>query len=220
MSTPTGDPGEPQHGSQPGGQGGDQYGGGQQPGGQPYGDQQQGGQQDGSGQQYGAPQYPDQQYGQPGGEQYGGQPYGAGQYGAGQYGEAYPGGGPGQPAAAPRNGLGTAALVLGIIGLVLAITVVLFWLGGVLGLVAIILGILGMGRAKRGEATNRGVAIGGLVTGILALVGAIVIGVVTAVLVSAVGGSGLVQCVEAAQGDQARIQQCTEQFGQQLEGTG
>jgi len=67
---------------------------------------------------------------------------------------------------APRNGLGTAALVLGIVGLLLVITVA----GGVIcGVLAIVFGFVGHSRAKRGVATNGGAAIAGAVMGIVAI---------------------------------------------------
>ncbi|MEU8705922.1 DUF4352 domain-containing protein [Streptomyces sp. NPDC048565] len=76
-----------------------------------------------------------------------------------------------------RNGLGTAALVLGIIGTVSGLIPFFFWLAGILGLIALILGLAGRGRAKRGEATNKGVttfgAALGLVSLILSVVGAV-----------------------------------------------
>lgn len=87
-------------------------------------------------------------------------PYGQPPYAAGGYGSPYPYG------TAPKNGLGTAALVLGIIGVVLSWTV---YLGVILGALAIIFGGIGLGRAKRGEATNRGSAMAGLVLGIVAI---------------------------------------------------
>lgn len=64
-------------------------------------------------------------------------------------------------AAAPRNGMGTAALVLGILGLVL---------GCILSGLAIIFGSVGIGRANRGEATNKGAATAGLILGIVGFV--------------------------------------------------
>ncbi|WP_327367843.1 DUF4190 domain-containing protein [Streptomyces sp. NBC_01217] len=87
------------------------------------------------------------------------------------------------PAQAPgtrpaRNGLGIAALVLGVIGAVSGLIPFLFWLAGTLGVIALILGLAGRGRAKRGEATNKGVttfgAVLGLVSLILAVVGAVI----------------------------------------------
>lgn len=76
-----------------------------------------------------------------------------------------------------RNGLGISALVLGIIGTVSGLVPFFFWLAGILGLIALILGLAGRGRAKRGEATNKGVttfgAVLGLVSLILSVVGAV-----------------------------------------------
>jgi membrane-bound ClpP family serine protease len=77
----------------------------------------------------------------------------------------------------PSNGVGVAALVVGVVALVLAILVVFFPLAGLLGLIALILGVVGMGRASRGVANNRGQALGGLITGLLALIIAIAVGV-------------------------------------------
>ncbi|MET3803735.1 hypothetical protein ABIB25_000721 [Nakamurella sp. UYEF19] len=113
--------------------------------------------------------YPPPGYPQPAPGQLG---YPQGPYGQPAYGQPGYGGYP-----APRNGLGTAALVLGIIGVVLSWTV---YAGFVLGVLAICFGGVGLGRAKRGEATNRGSAMAGLVLGIIAvalLVVLIVIGV-------------------------------------------
>ncbi|MFD8555503.1 DUF4190 domain-containing protein [Streptomyces fradiae] len=97
------------------------------------------------------------------------------------YGASYPA--PPAPPAQPRNGLGTAALVLGIIGTVVALIPLLFWLGAILGVIALILGAVGMGRAKRGDATNRGVAIAGTVLGVVALIVGVVMGVLTVIAV-------------------------------------
>jgi len=116
------------------------------------------------------PQYGSQpQYGQP---QYGGQPP--------QYGEQpYPqspsyGSSPGGPGdgGGHRNGMGIAALILGILGLLTS------WLlfGGLFGLLAIVLGFVGLGRVRRGEASNRGMAITGIVLGLLSVAVAVLIG--------------------------------------------
>jgi multisubunit Na+/H+ antiporter MnhB subunit len=51
--------------------------------------------------------------------------------------------------------------------------VLFFPIAALLGIIAIILGIIGMGRARRGEADNRGQALAGLVTGVVALLVAI-----------------------------------------------
>ncbi|MES9510122.1 DUF4352 domain-containing protein [Streptomyces sp. NPDC000609] len=78
-----------------------------------------------------------------------------------------------------RNGLGIAALVLGVIGAVSGLVPFLFWLAGVLGLIALILGLAGRGRAKRGEATNKGVTTFGAVLGLISLILAVVGAVIT-----------------------------------------
>jgi hypothetical protein len=86
---------------------------------------------------------------------------------------------------APRNGLGTAALVLGIIG------VVLCWVpftGWALNILAIIFGAVGRKRAADGLATNKSSAVAGLVLGVVGLGVWIVIIVM---FVSAVGTIGV-----------------------------
>ena len=78
------------------------------------------------------------------------------------------------PPAAPRqvmrNGLGTAALILGIIGTLSGLIPLLFWLAGTLGLIALILGLVGKGRVKRGEANNKGVTLTGAILGLVSLI--------------------------------------------------
>lgn len=91
-----------------------------------------------------------------------------------------PAGAPGHHAPA-RNGLGIAALILGIIGFLSGIPMILFWLAGPLGLLALIFGLVGMGRAKKGQATNKGVALTGTILGALGIVLAIV-GLIVTVL--------------------------------------
>ncbi|MEU6977037.1 MULTISPECIES: DUF4190 domain-containing protein [unclassified Streptomyces] len=95
-----------------------------------------------------------------------------------------PWGAPGmQPPVQPRNGLGTSALVLGIVGLLFAIIPFLFWLGGILGLLALIFGIVGASRAGKGLATNKGMAVTGLVLGALSILVSIIWTVVIATAV-------------------------------------
>ncbi|MFE7550925.1 DUF4190 domain-containing protein [Streptomyces gardneri] len=92
------------------------------------------------------------------------------------------------PAAAPRqvmrNGLGTAALILGIIGTVSGLIPLLFWLAGTLGVIALILGLVGKGRVKRGEASNKGVTITGAILGLASLILATVGLIITVTAVS------------------------------------
>ncbi|MEU7059695.1 DUF4190 domain-containing protein [Streptomyces sp. NPDC046197] len=70
----------------------------------------------------------------------------------------------------PSNGMGTTGLVLGIIGLVCSLTFILWFFGVLLGILGIIFGAIGRGKANRGEATNKGAATAGLVCGIVATV--------------------------------------------------
>ncbi|MGJ5753016.1 uncharacterized protein DUF4190 [Streptomyces puniciscabiei] len=70
----------------------------------------------------------------------------------------------------PSNGMGTTGLVLGIIGVVCSLTIAMEILGMILGILAIIFGAIGRGKANRGEATNKGAATAGLVCGIIATV--------------------------------------------------
>lgn len=75
----------------------------------------------------------------------------------------YPGGG--YPVYPPRsNGFGVTALVLGIIA------VVSCYLGLLFGVPAVIFGVLGRGKAKRGEADNGGMALAGIITGAVGIV--------------------------------------------------
>lgn len=66
----------------------------------------------------------------------------------------------------PANGLGTAGMVLGIVGAVICLVPVV---GFLLGLLATIFGGIGLTKANRGEATNKGMAIAGLVLGIITM---------------------------------------------------
>lgn len=97
------------------------------------------------------------------------------------YGPGYPGyPGYGQAAAGwqqPANGMGITAMVLGIL------SVCLFCLYGIvaiiLGVLALIFGILGRKRAQRGEATNGGMALAGIILGVCGIViGAVVIALI------------------------------------------
>lgn len=65
-------------------------------------------------------------------------------------------------------------MVCGIVAIVLAFIPLMFFVALPLGILAIVFGIVGMRRGKRGEATNRGMAIAGFITGLIATVGAII----------------------------------------------
>lgn len=88
------------------------------------------------------------------------------------------------PHQAARNGLGVAALVLGIVGALSGVIPLLFWLAGLLGLLALVFGLVGLGRVKRRQATNKGVAVTGTVFGAIALVLSVVGLVITVTAVN------------------------------------
>lgn len=72
--------------------------------------------------------------------------------------------------ARPGNGLALAGGVVGIVSLVVAFIPVLDWVSIPGGIVAIVLGAIGLQRANRMGGTSRGMAITGIVTGSIALV--------------------------------------------------
>ena len=165
--------------------------------------------QPGQGQPYGQqPQYGEQQYGQQpqyGQQQYGQQPQYAGQppYGQQPYGSQPGYGGP------KKNGLGIAALVLGILALITSWSIV----GGILfGLAAIVLGFLARGKVKRGEDDNGGMAIAGIVLGILGLLIGLAFIAFGVAIFSSSGGQDLIDCLEQARGDAAAEQACEREF--------
>lgn len=120
------------------------------------------------------------------------------------------GGYPPRPSA-PQNGLGIAALVTAIIALLTVVG------GVVLGVVAVILGFLGWGKAKRGEATNGGVAVAGIVLGFLSIIEAIVVIGLFIWGFGEVGGTDYVDCLSRAGSDQEAVQRCADQFTSNLE---
>ncbi|HET6710599.1 MmpS family transport accessory protein [Amycolatopsis sp.] len=77
---------------------------------------------------------------------------------------------PAPQAAPPRNGLGTAGFVLGLVGLVFSpipFVGVVAWPLVVLGL---ILSAVGLARVRAGKATNKGLSIAGIIVSVLGLV--------------------------------------------------
>jgi hypothetical protein len=73
----------------------------------------------------------------------------------------------------PRNGLGVAALVIGVASLVAGVSFILFPLALLGGLVGLIIAIVAIAGARTRGATNRGQAVAGLICCVLALIIAI-----------------------------------------------
>ena len=70
------------------------------------------------------------------------------------------------PASSQTNGLAVTSLVLGIVGLLT------FWAcggGAILGIAAVVLGVVGLNKAKEMNDNGKGLAIGGIATGALAI---------------------------------------------------
>ncbi|HET6634296.1 MAG TPA: DUF4190 domain-containing protein [Streptomyces sp.] len=117
-------------------------------------------------------------------------------------------------AASPRNGIGIAALVLGILA------VLLFWtiIGGiVLGLIGLILGIVGFRRGRRGQATNGTMSLIGGILGLLGLIVSAVIIVAGVSLLNSDEFKNLQDCLQHAS-TTAEQQQCQSDFADDMQG--
>jgi hypothetical protein len=184
---------------------GQQQGSGQQPGG--WGQQ---GQQQGSGQQPGGwgQQGQQQDWGQQGQPQDWGQQPAWSQQGA-------PGGW-GQPTPTGRNdGVAVAALIIGILSLLVAWIPFIGLIGALGGIVALILGFVARGRIKRTGASGNGMALTGIITGIVALLLGALITIGLVVLGGDLFGESFrsyAECIEET-GDEAF---CEEQLQQDL----
>ena len=116
---------------------------------------------------------------------------------------------PGSPLAQPRNGFGVAALVLGLLAVVSSWTVI----GGiVLGILAVIFGVLGRGRARRGEATNGGFSVAGIVLGAIGVVIAIVLIALAWSILHSPDGQRYRQCLQQSAGSSDLIERCANEF--------
>ncbi|MGW2858527.1 DUF4190 domain-containing protein [Streptomyces sp. NPDC001205] len=83
----------------------------------------------------------------------------------------------------PRNGLGTAALVIGAISTFVAFLPFLFWIAWILGIVGLVFGLVGLSNVRKGLATNRSSALGGTVLGGVSILLAVVGLIITATMV-------------------------------------
>ena len=116
--------------------------------------------------------------------------------------------------AAPRNGMGTTALVLGIVGLLTSWSVV----GGLLfGLGAVACGVIGRNRVKEGLANNAVVAGAGIALGALATVLAVVFVFVVIGFYRQVGFSDYTNCMTRAGQDQNAQSTCVQDFRSRIE---
>lgn len=117
-----------------------------------------------------------------------------------------------------RNGAGTTALVLGVLSVVLAALVLFAGLAVILGPLAIIFGIVGTGRASRGEADNRGQAIAGIVLGAVSLLIVLALGISIAQFAAQHSGDfrRFGNCMRLADDDRG-YGQCFRELGDELD---
>ena len=117
------------------------------------------------------------------------------------------------PSARPGNGLGVAALVLGVASHVAALSFVMFPLALPGGLLAVILGAVAVSRGRTRGATSHGQAIAGIVCGILALVVAVVFAVRFGTFVANNTSvfTSFDNCIAKA-GDRTAVSNCIAQF--------
>ncbi|GHJ42003.1 DUF4190 domain-containing protein [Streptomyces sp. TS71-3] len=121
---------------------------------------------------------------------------------------------PGYAPPVRSNGLAVAALVLGVLALIS------FWtiLGGVvLGIIALILGIIAAARARGGRAKHRGMSITGAVLGGIGLVASVILLVAGISFLSSDEFSSYKDCVNHAN-SQADQEDCARQFKHDVEG--
>lgn len=108
----------------------------------------------------------------------------------------------GAPLAGTRNGLGVASLVLGILSIV---PLALLLLPAVL---AITFGVVGRRRVRRGEASNGGAALAGIICGSVGLVLGIAGITLLALFFSSNAGQSYRDCLDAAANNTQAQQVC------------
>lgn len=115
--------------------------------------------------------------------------------------------------AAPKNGLGIAALLVAVIALLGSFTIV----GGILGgVIALILGVIGRSRAKSGEATNGGVALAGTILGVIAIIVSLVFIPIYVGLFKDIGGVSYLECLQRSGQNSTAVEQCSDELRQTM----
>ena len=113
----------------------------------------------------------------------------------------------------PKNGMGTAALVLGILAIITSWSVV----GGLgLGITGLVLGLIGRRRAKHHEATNGGVALAGAICSGIGVLGGVAMIAVVVLFVTSDTGQRFLDCLDAADGNSVATQQCEDRLKDDL----
>ncbi len=104
------------------------------------------------------------------------------------------------------HGMGLAAMIVGIVGL---LTCWLF-IGGIAGIVAVVLGIIALRKLKKTPGAKKGMAITGIVTGTLAIVGTLIV-TIAAVLLGGITAEAIDHCKEF-ENDSTAYQKCVEDY--------
>ncbi len=115
----------------------------------------------------------------------------------------------------PRRGSGMAiaALVLGVLALLTCWTVI----GGILlGVIAVVLGLVALSRIRKGLAEGKVMAVIGIVTGVLGVVLAIALIALSVSLLNSDSGQNLQDCLQDAGNDTAAQAQCQREFQDDL----
>jgi len=81
-----------------------------------------------------------------------------------------------------------------------------------------VLGVVGRGRAKRGEATNGGMALAGVILGALGLLFSVALIALGASFLNSDSGKKLQDCITSAGSDQAAAEQCQRDFAEDFSG--
>lgn len=121
------------------------------------------------------------------------------------------------PVAAGGSGMATAAMVLGVLAILTCWTV---WGGVLLGLLAIIFGVIAARRASRSVGTGRGRAVTGIVTGAIGLLLSIVLIAVGVSILNSSSVKDLRSCLKDAGSNQQKVQQCQNQYRDQVNKNG
>jgi hypothetical protein len=124
---------------------------------------------------------------------------------------------PPSPPSRARNGLGVAALVIGVASLVAASSFLLFPVALVSAIVGIVFGILALSRGRSGVATNSGQATAGLVCSMVALIIAVVLTVRVGTWVAHNSGAftRFDKCIAQA-GDRREVSTCIANFANEV----
>ena len=116
----------------------------------------------------------------------------------------------------PKNGMGIAALILGIVALVSSWSV----LGGfVFGIAAAITGFVGYRRVKAHQADNMAVTISGSVLGILAIIISVAFIAIWNGFLGQIGYSDYSACMREAGANQTAANACIQQFQKHINDT-